>query len=132
MKFTASRIVSLDAALSLFIATIEHLAVFSISVIGIYGTISKQPLIFGFVGLKVSGFAMGSAISQALTRIVKRFTLKKAPGGHMLNEHLWALILQHLDSLKDHVKASTCCKAAWTAGFLKLELPAQLPTEGVS
>ena len=54
------------------------------------------------------------------------------PVGHKLNEHLWALVLQHLDSLKDHVKASTCCKAAWTAGLLKVELPAQLPTEGMS
>ena len=50
----------------------------------------------------------------------------------MLNEHLWALVLQHLDSLKDHVKASTCCKAAWTAGLLKIGLPAHLLTEGMS
>ena len=54
------------------------------------------------------------------------------PVGYMLNEHLWALVLQHMDSLKDHVKASTCCKAAWTAGLLKIDLPAHLPNEGMS
>lgn len=83
---------------------------------------------------------MGSAILQALKRRMRRLTLKEAPQGpslnrpvgHMLNEHLWALVLQHLDSLKDHVKASTCCKAAWTAGLLKIGLPAHLLTEGMS
>ena len=114
------------------LAIVDHLAVYCITVIGTYDTMSKQPLNLGFVGLRESGLAMGSAILQALRRRMKSFTLRKAPKGHMLNEHLWALILQHLDSLKDHVKASTCCKAAWRAGLLKLDIPAQLPTEGMS
>ena len=50
----------------------------------------------------------------------------------MLNEHLWALVLQHLDTLQDHVKASTSCRAAWKAGLLKLDIPVYLPPEGMS
>lgn len=50
----------------------------------------------------------------------------------MLTEHLWALVLQHLDTLQDHVKASTSCRAAWNAGLLKLGMPVHLPTEGTS
>ena len=49
-----------------------------------------------------------------------------------LDEHLWALVLQHLDTLQDHVKASTSCRAAWKAGLLKLDIPVHLPTEGTS
>ena len=50
----------------------------------------------------------------------------------MLDEHLWALVLQHLDTLQDQVKASTSCKAAWKAGLLKLDIPVYLPTEGMT
>ena len=50
----------------------------------------------------------------------------------MLSEHLWALVLQHLNTLQDHVKASTSCRAAWKAGLLKLDMPVHLPTEGTS
>ena len=49
----------------------------------------------------------------------------------MLNEHLWALVFQHLDTLRDHVKASTSCRAAWKAGLLKLDIPVHLPPEGM-
>ena len=49
----------------------------------------------------------------------------------MLTEHLWALVLQHLDTLQDHVKASTSCRAAWKAGLLKLDMPVHLPIEGM-
>ena len=50
----------------------------------------------------------------------------------MLNEHIWALVLQHLDTLQDHVKASTSCRAAWKAGLLKLDIPVHLPIEGMT
>ena len=50
----------------------------------------------------------------------------------MLNEHLWALVLQHLDTLRARVKASTSCRAAWNAGLLKLNIPVHMPREGTS
>ena len=50
----------------------------------------------------------------------------------MLDEHLWAFVLQHLDTLQDHVKAATSCRAAWKAGLLKLDIPVYLPTEGMN
>ena len=49
----------------------------------------------------------------------------------MLSEHLWALVLSHLDTLRDHIKASTSCRAAWKAGLFKLDIPVNLPTGGV-
>ena len=74
---------------------------------------------------------MGAAVLKALRGKIKKFTLTKAPDapvlneaeGPKLNEHLWALILQHLDNLKDRIKASTCCRAAWSAGLLKVIIP---------
>ena len=61
-------------------------------------------------------FAMGLAMLQALYRWMKGLTLKKEPGGAMLDEHLWAHVLQHLDTLQDHVRAATSCRAAWKSG----------------
>ena len=99
----------------------------------------------GFVRLAELRFAMGSAMLQALKRRMRRLALKEEqtsspligkgkrsfPKGPILNEHLWALILQHLDSLKDHVKASTSCRAAWKAGLLKVNVPVNLPSKGM-
>ena len=74
---------------------------------------------------------MGSAVLKALRGKMKKLTLAKAPDasalneaeGPKLNEHLWALILQHLDNLEDHIKAASCCRAAWNAGLLKVTIP---------
>ena len=75
---------------------------------------------------------MGSAKLRALNRKMRKLRLKERQGIPMLNEHLWALVLQHLDTLQDHVKASTSCRAAWKAGLLKLDIPVYLPPEGMS
>ena len=85
---------------------------------------------------------MGSAILTALRGKVKRLTLVKAPEapalneaeGPMLNEHLWALILQHLDNLEDRIKASTSCRAAWNAGLVRVNIPSGvfLSSKGMS
>ena len=75
---------------------------------------------------------MCTALLQALQRRMKRLTLKREPVHPTLNEHLWALVLQHLDTLQDHVKASTSCRAAWKAGLLKFEIPIHLPIGGMS
>ena len=74
---------------------------------------------------------MGSAVFKALKGKMKKLSLMKAPErpvlneaeGPKLNEHLWALILQHLDNLEDHITASTSCKAARNAGLLKIYIP---------
>ena len=50
----------------------------------------------------------------------------------MLDEHLWAHVLQHLDTLQDHVRAATSCRAAWKAGLIKLDVPVHMPSEGMS
>ncbi len=50
----------------------------------------------------------------------------------MLDEHLWAHVLQHLDTLQDYVKAATSCRAAWKAGLIKLDVPVHMPSEGMS
>ena len=75
---------------------------------------------------------MESARLRALNRKMQGLHLEKEPGEPMLNEHLWALVFQHLDTLQDHVKASTSCRGAWKAGLLKLDMPLHLPTEGTS
>lgn len=75
---------------------------------------------------------MGTALLQALQRRMKRLTLKREPVHPTLDEHLWALVLQHLDTLQDRVKASTSCRAAWKAGLLKVEIPVHLPIGGMS
>ena len=75
---------------------------------------------------------MGTALLQALQRRMERLTLKREPVNPTLNEHLWALVLQHLDTLQDRVKASTSCRAAWKAGLLKVEIPVHLPIGGMS
>ena len=77
-------------------------------------------------------FAMGLAMLPILYKWMQRLISKKEPEGSMLNEHLWALVLQHLDTLQDHVRAATCCKAAWNAGLLKLDVPVHMPSEGMS
>ena len=83
-------------------------------------------------GCTGSRFAMGTAMLQAVRRRMKRLTLKREPVHPTLNEHLWALVLQHLDTLQDRFKASTSCRAAWKAGLLKLEIPVHLPIKGMS
>ena len=95
-------------------------------------TTYKPLLICRMVIIMALCFAIGLAMLQALYRWMRRLTLKKEPGGAMLDEHLWALVLQHLDTLQDHVKAATSCKAAWKAGLLNLDVPVHMPTEGMS
>ena len=63
---------------------------------------------------------------------MKRLHVEKEPEVPSLTEHLWTLVLQHLDTVQDHVKASTSCRAAWKAGFLKLDVPEQLSSKGRS
>ena len=101
-------------------------------VLGASETTSKQQLICRMVIIMGLCFAMGLAMLQALYMWMKRLTLKKEPGGTTLDEHLWALVLQHMDTLQDHVKAATSCKAAWKAGLLNLDVPVHMPTEGMS
>ena len=100
-------------------------------VLGASEATSKQLLICRMVIIMGLCFAMGLAMLQALYRWMKRLTLKKEPGGATLDEHLWALVLQHLDTLQDHVKAATSCRAAWKAGLLKLDVPVHMSSEGM-
>ena len=90
---------------------------------------SEQLLLSRMVGATESCFAMEWAMLQALGSWMK-FISKKEPEGAMLNEHIWALVLQHLDTLQDHVRAATSCRAAWKAGILKLDIPVHMPSEG--
>ena len=70
--------------------------------------------------------------TKDLLHIKTEASVHNEPAGHMLNEHLWALVLQHLDSLRDRVKASACCQAAWKAGLLKVAIPFGVPSAGMS
>ena len=91
---------------------------------------------------------MGSATLAALKGKMNTLILKKAPGTRIhgkpedprhkepeyptLNEHLWALVLQHLDNLQDRIKASACCRAAWKAALLKVKITIDVPAAGMS
>ena len=97
----------------------------------ISNTLIEQLPICGTVSLSKSRLAMGIPMLQAVNRRMKGLHLKKEPEAAPLNEHLWALVLQHLDTLQDHVMASTSCKAAWQAGLLKWDIPEHLPPEGM-
>ena len=75
---------------------------------------------------------MGSARLRVLSRKMRKLHFEEKQKIPTLHEHLWALVLQHLDTLQDHVKASTSCRAAWKAGLLKLDIPLYLPPAGMS